>query len=190
MRQDSRRIDVARIALVPSGDLMLEPFEASHFSTLASWFESERDVVQWGGPAVHHPLDAAQLQTMLPDTAARPSHLAWMAVAHHAYVGHAQVISLDPRTGVARLGRIVIAPEHRGRGLVDPMLGLVIAEAFAEPSTTRVDLGVYTWNITAIKAYQRLGFRAGAVRHAATTIGAEQWDAQEMSLPRAAHPLS
>lgn len=170
-----------------SDHLTLEPFGPSHFAALASWFESERDVVQWGGSAVHHPLDAAQLQTMLTDVAARPSHLAWMAVAHHACVGHAQVISLDPHTGVARLGRIVIAPEHRGRGLVDPMLGLVIAEAFAEPSITRIDLGVYTWNTTAIKAYQRLGFRARAVRHAATTIGAEQWDAQEMSLPRAAH---
>jgi RimJ/RimL family protein N-acetyltransferase len=38
------------------------------------------------------------------------------------------------------------------------MLGLVLAQAFSLPEIERVDLGVFTTNTAAIKAYQRLGF--------------------------------
>ena len=165
-------------------NLALEPFAPRHYATLSSWFTTEREVVQWGGPAVRHPLDAEQLHKMLPDTGAHPSQLAWMALTDDACVGHAQVISLDPDAGVARLARIVIAPEHRGRRLAVPMLRLVIAEVFATPSIARVDLGVYIWNVGAITIYRRLGFETGVITRAATTIGSEQWDVQEMSLAR------
>lgn len=73
---------------MPLGVLTLEPFAPSHYATLSSWFATEREVVQWGGPAVHHPLDVEQLQRMLPDAGTPPSHLAWMALADHARVGH------------------------------------------------------------------------------------------------------
>lgn len=78
----------ARIAPCLSAFLTLEPFAPSHYATLSSWFATEREVVQWGGPAVHHPLDVEQLQRMLPDAGTPPSHLAWMALADHARVGH------------------------------------------------------------------------------------------------------
>lgn len=169
---------------MPLDVLTLEPFAPSHYATLSSWFATEHEAVQWGGPAVHHPLDVAQLQRMLPDAGTPPSHLAWMALRDHAPVGHAQVICLDPRAGVARLGRIVIGPKHRGRGLAVPMLRLVIAEAFAIPGILRIDLGVYTWNAGAIKTYRRLGFEPGAIKHPSTTLGSEHWDGQEMSLHR------
>jgi len=157
-------------------------------TTLSSWFATESDVVQWGGPAARHPFDAEQLQTMLPDQTTPPARLSWMALRDGEGVGHAQVISVDPSAGVARLGRIVIAPAHRGHRLAIPMLRLVIDEAFAIRGIERVDLGVYTWNARAITTYTRLGFKLGAIKRAAVRVGDEHWDLQEMSLSQDARP--
>ena len=168
-------------------DLILEPFADPHFPTLASWFASERDALQWGGPAVHYPLTTEQMQAMLSDHQVPPSRLAWMAVCDGADAGHAQVISVDQSARTARLGRIVVAPACRGQGLAVPMLRLVIHQTFAVLDIDRVDLGVYAWNVGAIKTYERLGFTATEIKPAATTSDGESWEVQEMSLRRVAH---
>jgi RimJ/RimL family protein N-acetyltransferase len=111
-----------------------------------------------------------------------------MALRDGDCVGHAQVTSLDPSAGVARLGRIIIAPSHRGHRLAIPMLRLVLNEAFAVGGIERVDLSVYTWNAGAIKTYTRLGFKPGAINRASVCVGGDHWDAQEMSLSREARP--
>lgn len=45
--------------------LRLVPFALEHFATVASWLKNERDAVQWAGPTLHYPPDAAQLQAMV-----------------------------------------------------------------------------------------------------------------------------
>jgi RimJ/RimL family protein N-acetyltransferase len=165
-------------------DFRLEPFAPGYFSVLASWFENQTQLTQWGGPAVRYPLDEPQLESMLPVTARQ---LSWMALRASEAVGHVQVIGIDRSSGVARLGRIVIAPAFRGQRLALPMLQLALDQAFAMPGIKRVDLGVYTWNTGAIKTYARLGFSSGEVRTASVRVGDENWDLQEMSLAREAH---
>jgi len=67
---------VAGCALCSRSMLKLLPFAPAHFGTLASWFASEADVVQWGGPAVRFPLDAPQMQAMLEEAAGeKPARL-------------------------------------------------------------------------------------------------------------------
>ena len=53
--------------------LALVPFTAAHFATLAGWFASEREVVQWGGSAVRFPLDDLQLQAMTDEALTEPA---------------------------------------------------------------------------------------------------------------------
>ena len=168
-------------------DLKLEPFADRHFATLASWFRSERDVLQWGGPTVHHPLTGEQMYAMLPDQDTLPSRLAWMAIRDGVCVGHAQVISVDRSARTARLGRIVIAPAYRGQRLAVPILRLVVDQTVAVLQVERIDLGVYVWNVGAIKAYARVGFMPTEIKSAATIFNGESWDVQEMSTDRTGH---
>lgn len=160
--------------------LTLDPFTADHFSTLGRWFESEREVVQWGGSDLRHPLDDEQLQAMTADPAGR---LCWMARHDRELVGHAQ-LALDWRNGNAVIGRVAIAPERRGRGLAVPMLELVLDEAFAIEDIERIELNVYTWNAPAIATYERLGFQREGIRRSSTRVGSERWDTAIMSLLR------
>jgi RimJ/RimL family protein N-acetyltransferase len=165
--------------------LKLVPFAPAHFATVASWFASEGDVVQWGGPAVVFPLDAPQMQAMVDEgKGENPARLCWTADEDGLLVGHAQ-ITLNWRHGLAGLCRVGVAPSARGRGLAVPMLRLVLEQAFALPEIERAELNVYTWNKPAIRAYERRGFVHEGVRRSSVRVGAERWDTAIMALLRA-----
>jgi RimJ/RimL family protein N-acetyltransferase len=164
--------------------LRLVPFAPEHFAEIASWFENEREAVQWAGPTVHYPLDAAQLQDMVNLSQAQPpARLCYMAERDGDLIGHAQ-LSLDWRNGNARLGRVALSPVRRGQGIATPMLSLVLIEAFSMPEIERVELGVFTWNTPAIKTYQRLGFSLEGIRRSSARVGDERWDIAQMALLR------
>jgi RimJ/RimL family protein N-acetyltransferase len=168
-----------------SSQLVLIPFMVDHFPTLMSWFASEREVVQWGGPGVCFPLDDEQLQAIVDESQTEPAtRLCWMARRDRELIGHAQ-LALNWRNGNASIGRVAIAPERRGQRLARPMLELVLAEAFALDDVERVELGVYSWNAPAIATYKRLGFQVEGTRRSSTRVGNERWDSMMMSLLRA-----
>ena len=165
-------------------ELVLRPFSADHFPTLASWFSSEHDVVQWGGPTVYFPLDDDQMQSMIDEALTRPiKRRCQMACLGSALVGHAQ-IAFDWRNGNAKIGQVAIAPQWRGKGLAGPMMQLVVREAFTSRDIERVELGVYTWNAPAIATYERVGFGPEGVRRSSTRLPDQRWDSMMMSLLR------
>lgn len=163
--------------------LRIIPFAPEHFATLTSWFGSEADLIQWGGPAVTFPLNAAQLQVMLDERDKSPARLCWMAADDDQIVGHAQ-LAFDWRNGNASLGRVAVAPHARGRGIAAPMLRLVVEEAFSCGEIERVELNVYAQNAPAIRTYERLGFVAEGTRRGSARVGDERWDTMIMGLLR------
>jgi RimJ/RimL family protein N-acetyltransferase len=173
--------------------LTLIPFTPEHFPILSGWFQSEKDVVQWGGPRLSYPLGAEQLQAMLDEgRIAPPSRLCWMASdTEDRLVGHVQ-LGFDWRNGLACVARVAIAPSMRGRGLAIPMLLPVLDQAFAHAEIERVELNVYSWNAPAIRAYLRLGFTHEGTRRSSARVGDERWDTAIMGLLRREwkHPAS
>ena len=164
--------------------LHLIPFTPQHFGVLASWFSNERDVVQWGGPAVSYPLDDRQMQAMVDQgIGIEPARLCWMVAHASVIVGHGQ-LGLDWRNGVARLGRVAVAPAARGRGVAVPMLRLIVDAAFARDGIERVDLYAYTWNAPAIRTYERLGFKHEGTQRSLVRVGDERWDTAVMAVLR------
>jgi RimJ/RimL family protein N-acetyltransferase len=165
--------------------LHLIPFTPQHFGVLASWFSNERDVVQWGGPAVSYPLNDRQMQAMVDEgSGPGPRRLCWMATIEGNIVGHGQ-LGFDWRNGVARLGRVAVAPSARGHGLALPMLRLVVDQAFTFEGVERVDLYVYAWNAAAIRTYERLGFLHEGTQRSLVRVGSERWDTTVMAMLRA-----
>ncbi|MCZ8283139.1 MAG: GNAT family protein [Aquidulcibacter sp.] len=164
--------------------LILIPFSPSHFSELASWFASEADVVQWGGPTLCFPLLDKQLDEMLVKGQQNPpARLCWMAEKAGALVGHVQ-LAFDWRNGNAVLSRVALAPKLRRQGLAAPMVALAIHAAFDFETIQRLELNVYSWNVPAIKTYQNLGFQLDGVRRSSALVSGERWDTAIMSLLR------
>jgi RimJ/RimL family protein N-acetyltransferase len=164
--------------------LRLVRFGREHFVALAGWFASERDVVQWGGTSVSHPLDERQMEAMLRlGEEAPPERLCWMAGEGDDLVGHIQ-LAYDSRNGNARIGRFAIAPAFRGRGLAKPILRLVMAEAFADPTIERLELYAMPYNLHAIRIYEALGFIHEGEARSAIRIGNERFGNLTMSMLR------
>ncbi|MCB5182416.1 GNAT family N-acetyltransferase [Streptomyces antimicrobicus] len=148
---------------------------------LHRWVTSRAELIRWAGPAFRWPLDDAQVAAY----AAEPGRHAWSAVADPAGdpLGHVSLLRHPDGSG-ARLGRVLIAPEARGRGLGEAMLRQVLDRAFGELDLPAVDLGVYTHNTAAVRLYERLGFRTEAVLADVEEVDGEPWSALQMRLRR------
>ncbi|MCW2477164.1 GNAT family N-acetyltransferase [Candidatus Symbiopectobacterium sp. NZEC151] len=168
-----------------SNKLHLIPFTEQHFSILMGWFFSEKDIVQWGGPDLSYPLDDAQVNLMLIKTnATPPDYFCWMVEDDAGELcGHCQLVC-DWRNGIAKICRVVISPQHRGRGFSLPMVSMVLEKAFSYAEIERVELNVYAWNDIAIKTYSRIGFIGEGVRRSSMKVGDERWDTAIMSMLR------
>ena len=66
-------------------------------------------------------------------------------------------LTLDGRS--ARLGRVIIDPEKRGRGLAHSLIDLAIMKA-RELRASQLELNVIEGNLSAIRTYERAGFTA------------------------------
>lgn len=121
-------------------ELQLVPFQLEHFPILQRWFATEKELVQWAGPALRHPLSLEQMHEDLAESRRRPPlRLLWSACRDDQVIGHCQLL-FDRRNGVVRLARIALAPSARGQGLGLPMLEALLAEAFADADIERVEL--------------------------------------------------
>lgn len=156
--------------------MQIRPLTREDFATILTWFSDEAALVQWAGPDVHFPLDAAQLERPLEESTRQPpARLIWAGELGTNVIAHASV-ALDWRHGVARLGRVCIDPAYRGRGLAVPFLSRIRDIVFGMAEFERLELNVYTLNHAAIRTYKRLGFVEEGVRRSSVRVGHARWD--------------
>ena len=164
--------------------LELRKFEKKDIPELFSWFQSERDVLQWAGAALTWPLNRRELIELIKQhRGAEPQREVWAVTRSGETIGHFQ-LALNRRLETVGLGRIAIAPRLRRQRLSDPLMALILKRAFLHKWVHRVDLLVYSHNTSAIHAYERAGFTCEGTRRETTPIHKERWDTHVMSLLR------
>ncbi|MEM7328969.1 MAG: GNAT family protein [Pseudomonadota bacterium] len=164
--------------------LTIRTFEARDIDPLFSWFPTERDVLQWAGAALSWPLSKREFKALIKQHRQRdPQREVWAVMDEKDMIGHFQ-IGLNRRLRTAGLGRIAIAPSHRGKQLAAEMMTLIVNYAFAFDWVHRVDLLVYSHNEAAIRSYQSAGLVLEGTRRESTPIHDEVWDTHIMSMLR------
>ena len=158
-------------------DLLIRPFTHEDYSTLVERIPDEASLVQWAGPGLSFPLDAAQLEAIVAESSGeQPRRLTWMArpaASLAETIGHFQ-IAYDRRCDPATLARVILAPQARGRGLANSLVRLAVDEAFVDENVFRLELNVYDFNTPAIRAYERVGFVQEGVRRQSAPVGGER----------------
>jgi RimJ/RimL family protein N-acetyltransferase len=166
----------------------LAPFGAKHFDPLIAWSPDASTLLQWAGTGLRYPLTPEQLAKLVTEAEA-PGSTARLYAAlsrrDRALVGHGELGWLDRHNGSAKLMRIVLAPEARGRGLGAALVRELVRVGFEDLGLNRLDLHVFPFNRQAIACYERVGFRLEGTLRQARRHGDEYWDVCVMGLLRA-----
>ncbi|MFJ4779483.1 GNAT family N-acetyltransferase [Streptomyces sp. NPDC088762] len=155
--------------------ISLRPFRpALDAPSLRTWVTSRAELMTWAGPSFSWPLDDAQLTAY----AAEPGRHTWTAVTPTGDpVGHVSLAG-------TRLGRVLIAPQARGRGRGEALVSLAVSRAFDELGLPEITLGVWAHNAAAIRIYEKLGFRTQQVIKDVEEVDGVRWTAHQMRLAR------
>lgn len=120
---------------------------------MVGWIPDSSALYLFSGPRLTWPLTVQQLGAM----DAGEGFTAWMMVDEDASeVGH---FDLTVSQRVARLGRVLVAPERRGQGAGRELVTLAI-ETARMLGADELRLNVIADNAPAVRTYEAAGFRA------------------------------
>lgn len=125
------------------------------YDAVASWVTDADACARWAGPHLPFPFSASDLPALL-SIAGMESHC--LADGPAACHGFGQYWVFTPDT--VHLGRIIVAPTVRGRGVGRLLCQQLITAALHKTGAERITLRVYRSNTPAATLYSSLGFVA------------------------------
>ncbi|WP_404357194.1 GNAT family N-acetyltransferase [Cytobacillus firmus] len=161
----------------------LEPFTEEDFDLLISWISTPELMIQWSGAHFEFPLDHVQLAKYISsanlDTS---SDYIFKVMANDEIVGHISLGRVDRVNETARVGKVFIRPEARGKGYASEMIHQILNLAFQKLKLNRISLGVFDFNLPAIKIYKQAGFQKEGLLRQTNKVKNDYWSLIEMSI--------
>jgi ribosomal protein S18 acetylase RimI-like enzyme len=145
--------DAERLSVMAS---VLRPAVAGDYAEVATWLPDAASTLRWAGPRIVFPFDAAQLERQLQVPGGRiyTLHSGGDIVAF----GQHWVVEAPS----VHLGRLIVAPHHRGKGFGRDLCCQLIAAARKNTGASSITLRVYKDNEAALALYLSLGFKQQA----------------------------
>lgn len=165
--------------------IKLNAFDEGDFNQLIAAIPDARFLLQWAGPIYVYPLNVSQLKdTLTKTTGEQPSFKVFRAVLSNTseIVGHIQLMNIDYNAASCMLGRVLIFPDHRGKGLGKAMVRRAVKYAFENLGLSDVTLNVFDFNMAAINLYKSVGFIDYEFIKAARNFQNEDWNVIKMKL--------
>jgi RimJ/RimL family protein N-acetyltransferase len=142
--------------------ITLLPFTPADIDRLINWIPSLEALRMWTASSFGFPLTREHLEGHMRESAELGDRLLFKAVDpdEGKVIGHIELGAIDHRNRSLRLGRVLLDPQARGRGLGTGMMRSALTLSFETMfQMHRVELGVFDVNPRAIACYERAGFR-------------------------------
>ncbi|WP_152657984.1 GNAT family N-acetyltransferase [Oceanobacillus sp. CFH 90083] len=166
--------------------IRLEHFGRQDFEQLISWIDSPEFLMQWAGPHFSYPLDVKQLNQYIKGANEENSKVHIYKVIldeTNETIGHISLNNIDLKNRSARIGKVLLGDtDIRGKGIGQQMVIELLNIAFDHLSLHRVGLGVFAFNESAIKSYEKVGFVKEGLLRDVRKVGDEYWSLWEMSM--------
>ena len=130
----------------------LVPATRDHLREMMAWFPSPESCTLWGGAEFRYPFTEA---TFVADSRCEELPTYSLVAEEDALLGFGQYYD---RVGRCHLGRLVISPDHRGRGLGTRLIEKLIELGAPALRANECSLFVARTNPAAARLYERLGF--------------------------------
>lgn len=141
----------------------LQPFTDEDIDRLIGWFPTPEALFVWTATTFKHPLTREQVKRFVDESRQKGDRLFFKAVSDGEVIGHIELGAIDRHHASLRIGRVVVDPALRGRGLGAGMMRAAVEKSFRELKMHRVELWVLEGNQAAIASYERVGFRREGV---------------------------
>ncbi len=167
--------------------IKLEYFGKEDFKQLIEWVNSEHLLTNWAGSLFRFPLNEDSLEWYIQDTndLETSDALIYKAVEieTNKTVGHISLGGISRKNKAARISRVLISDEARGKGYCDKMTNAILQIGFEDIELHRISLGVYDFNRAAIRCYEKCGFvKEGLMRDVLLYEDNTYWSLLEMGI--------
>lgn len=167
--------------------IILQYFDHADFDQLIDWIDHEPLLINWAGSLFRFPLSRDKLEWYINDTNVmhESDALVYKAIDTDdgAVVGHVSLGSINRENASARISRVLVGSKvQRGKGICQGMIKAVLQIAFNELHLHRVSLGVYDFNVAAIRCYEKSGFTKEGLARDSLKYDQSYWSLVEMSI--------
>ena len=165
--------------------IRLEFFDKSDFKQLIAWINTEELLMNWSGRTFNFPLKEDSLQWYL-DGANDMKNLdvfIYKAIdEENNVVGHISLGGISTTNKSARISRVFVSQESRGKEVCRNMVEAVLKIGFQQLQLHRIALGVYDTNKAATKCYEKAGFKIEGINRDILLYENSYWSMIEMSI--------
>jgi len=165
--------------------IRLEYFKQSDFSQLIEWINTEELMMNWSGRMFNFPLTKDSLAWYIDDTNDLKKSDAFIYKAideDNHVVGHISLGGISQTNKNARISRVFVSKEGRGKAACQQMVKAVLKIGFEELKLHRIGLGVYDTNKAATKCYEKAGLKIEGVTRDSILYNGNYWSMIEMSM--------
>jgi RimJ/RimL family protein N-acetyltransferase len=167
--------------------IRLEYFTKEDFAQLIRWISTEELLTNWSGSLFRFPLTDDSLDWYLEDTndLRKSDALIYKAIDGETgeVIGHISLGGISRKNRSARISRVLVGDNaQRGKGICTEMIREVVRIGFEELNLHRISLGVYDFNHSAIRCYEKAGFVKEGVQRDILLHKNEFWSLLEMSI--------
>ncbi|MBZ0294360.1 MAG: GNAT family N-acetyltransferase [Anaerolineae bacterium] len=161
--------------------VILTPFQRSDFDRLISWIGSKEMLVTIAGTEWTYPLTTEQLEVYLDNPNSHSFNI--VNEEQNTTIGHAEIILYDD--GTCKIDKLIIGdPSLRGKGLCQQVMKQLMAFAFTKLPIHTIELNVFDWNSSAIRCYEKVGFKINSAKKQTFEIDEQKWVTINMSIKR------
>ncbi|MEO6582895.1 MAG: GNAT family protein [Ferruginibacter sp.] len=165
----------------------LSYFDRNDFEQLKEWITDEELLMNWSGSLFTYPLTDKSLDWYLEDVNIKPKSNAYLYKAIDTFtgrvVGHISLGGISKKNKSGRISRVLVGNSaDRGKGYCHQMVSAILKIGFEDLKLHRISLGVYSFNTSALKCYQRVGFSIEGTQREVLSFKGNWWSLVEMSI--------
>lgn len=171
--------------------IKLEPLQKEDFKKLVEWNKgrSAEFLLQWAGPLYEYPLTEEQIERYFEDYVLKEKDTLYVykiiSPETDEIIGTVELDEKDHISKIGRIARFLIGDEnHRGKGEGKEALKEAIKIGFEKLKLNKITLGVFDFNIGAIKCYESVGFVIEELKENYRKIGDSYWNLYDMSITK------
>ena len=166
--------------------LTLRPYKPLDAAVITSWLKNEYLMRQWCADRYeHYPVTPEEMNTYYDRYIDGQRSRALTMVDNGDIVGYITLRNPEDNPTEQRLGFVIVDDSKRGRGLGKVLVSIAVKYAFEALGATKVSLGVFENNPSAIHCYEAAGFhRVSLPETESYECLGEVWNCIEMEMKK------